>query len=155
MWWVLRTYIWYAGLIIGLGFAARYLPGYLNHLAIDIEYDRDCSEVELGSTYWLTKAPWRSGSIVAYHVGKNAEVIGFGRLVAYPGATLEWQAGNLLVDGALVRGWRPANQFRGNLDLGPLRLPAGYVYVISDGHRRDSVELGPIPIEAIIGGIRE
>ena len=155
MWWTIRTYIWYACIIIGLGFAAALLPGYLNRVSIDVGYDHDCGEVDPGATYWLTQPPFRSGAVVAYRMGKNADAVSFGRLVAQPGEILTWKDGNLLVGGVPVKGWRPVEPHQRIQEIGPLRVPAGYVYVISDLHGRDSVALGPISMDAIVGGIRE
>ena len=155
MWWVIRGYIWYALLIVGLGVAATWLPGLLNRVRTPIDYDHEVGDLESGKLYWLAKPPFKIGALVAHQIGADTEKIGFGRIVAVAGDVVELKGDRLLVGGNPVVGWRTAGVYNGLPALGPVRIPAHHVFIISDGHRSDSIARGPIAVEAVLGRVEE
>ena len=156
MWWALRTYIWFAALVVLVCMAAAWIPGWLARAQVPDGYD----DVSLGgdkmSGVMLSPPPCRAGQMAAYRIGDGPDDIGFGRVIAVEGDTVEFREGRLFVSGNPIERWDPKSARRmptGN--LGPITIPANHIYVLSDRHQRDSIALGVIKPDVLLGSQRE
>ncbi|HAT09011.1 MAG TPA: hypothetical protein DCS97_00070 [Planctomycetes bacterium] len=154
MFWALRTYAWFAFLVVGVCAAAAWLPSALNRVQAPQDYS-DLSGIEGMEGYWLQPPPYLAGHLLAYRIGDGPDDIGFGRILAVPGDDLQVVAGHLQVGGAKLEGGAVAAILPNLPEIGPLRIPAGQFFVLSDGHGRDSIARGLIGPDVILGRVRE
>ncbi len=92
------------------------------------------------------------GDAVCYQLGEDEPLDRlFGWVAARPGDEVSIVAGTLIVNGETA-------SHTANLALpaaGPIRVPVDHLYIVSDGHRYDSIAHGPIPGRALRGRVAE
>lgn len=152
--WAIRTLIWFSALTIGLVAAATWLPGYLNRVQVPPDFE-DLGGLTPMTGVWLSPPPFLAGDRVAYRTGDGPEDVGFAVVAGLPGDQVRLVGGQLMVGEAEVPGWRPYGGYRDLHDIGPLLVPAGHLYVVSKQHQRDSLSLGVIAPDQILGKLRE
>jgi len=152
--WALRTLLWLAVLTVGLVAAATWLPAYLNRVQVPPDFE-DIGGLTPMTGVWLTAPPYLAGDVVAYRIGDGPEDISFAIVAGLPGNEVRLSAGVLLVDGAEVRSWKESGTYRGIHDIGPLTVPANHLYVISKQHMHDSLALGVLAPEQLLGKVRQ
>jgi len=151
---MLRNALWYAVLVIGLVAAVMYLPGYLNRAQVPPDFE-DISGLTPMTGVWLEGPPYVVGDTVAFRTGEKASDVGFAFVAALPGNQVSLLGGVLQVDGKPASNWRPCGQYHGMPRVGPLTIPAGHLYVVSTQHQHDSLTLGPIGPDRLLGKVRE
>jgi hypothetical protein len=155
MWSTVRVYVRLVVMAVVVCAAAAWLPGWLTRVQVPDEYD-DLKELVPFETYWLRPAPYATGHIVVYRFGPADGDIGFARVAAVAGDTIELRAGKLLVSGTAYPGWNAAaNQAYPPAGLGPVVVPAGHLFVLSNKHHDDSTVNGMLGAAAVLGRIRE
>lgn len=151
----IRDYVRFAILTIIVCALATWLPGWLTCLPVPETYD-DLSALTPNRTYWLRPGPFAPGQIVAFRHGPLPADVGFARIAAVGGDTIELRGGKLLITGQEYQGWNAAaNAAFPSTDLGPVVVPADHLFVLSDRHRHDSTVHGMIGMAAVLGRIRE
>jgi signal peptidase I len=75
------------------------------------------------------------------------------RVVALPGETVEFRAGDLYVDGNLIE--EPYVHHRSNWELPPRTVALGHVYVVGDNRGTPMAlhKFGEINMNRIVGGV--
>ncbi len=128
-------------------------PGGVQDIKLISEYDNK----SLDSSVPIRAL--KQEDIICYKLGeKEKERAHFGYVAARPGQTVEVKEGKvsgrlkpkIFVDGKEYPGiitW----DWTGN--IGPIVVPAGHVFVLSDRNRNDSFDYGPIPAEAYRGRV--
>lgn len=155
MWSTVRVYVRLVVMAIVVCAAAAYLPGWLTRVQVPDEYD-DLAELTPFESYWLRPGPYAPGHLVAYRFGPKDGDIGFATVAAVAGDTLELRAGKLLVSGTASPEWNAAaNLAFPAVDLGPVVVPVGHLFVLSRKHRDDSTVNGMLGSAAVLGRIRE
>ncbi len=152
--WAIRTLIWFAALAVGLVAAATWLPPYFNRVQVPPDYE-DLGGLIPMTGVWLTAPPYFPGDGLAYRTGDGPEDIGFGIIAGMPGDNVRLVGGDLLVEDADVPSWKEFGTYRGIYDIGPMTVPAGHYFVVSRFHQRDSMVLGVIGPDQILGKVRE
>ena len=96
-------------------------------------------------------APHR-GDLVAFHQPKTGEVL-LKRVVAVGGDTVGLEDGILVVNRHAVREPYANTKSQDSVYFGPVRVPAGTVFVMGDnrGVSEDSRDFGAVPARAVIG----
>jgi signal peptidase I len=96
-------------------------------------------------------APHR-GDLVAFHQPKTGEVL-LKRVVAVGGDTVGLEDGILVVNRRAVREPYANTKSQDSVYFGPVRVPAGTVFVMGDnrGISEDSRDFGAVPTRAVIG----
>lgn len=152
--WAIRTLLWFAVLIVGLVAAATWLPAYLNRAQVPPDFDAIGGLTPMTGV-WLSPPPYHVGDAVAYRFGDGPEDIHFAFVAALPGNQVRLVAGDLMVDDHEAANWHACGLYRGIQDLGPLTVPAGGLFVVTKEHQRDSMALGVIGADQILGKVRE
>jgi hypothetical protein len=150
----IRTTLWFVVLTLALVVAAKWLPRQLNRVQVPGGFEDQGGFVPMTGV-WLEPPPYAAGDMVAYRTGDGPEDVGFGVVAALPGDQVRMIGGELLVDDNEVRGWRDVGLYRGIADIGPLCIPVGHLYVLSTQHQRDSLVLGAIGPDQLLGKVRE
>jgi hypothetical protein len=111
----------------------------------------DMDGIEAGRSYALEPgASLGGGDVVCYRVGPDErQQTCFAWVAGTEGMRIEVRGGALLVDGAASR-FKPPTDLP---DAGPLTVPAGHLFVVSQRHRLDSFAHGPIPLAAVRGRV--
>jgi hypothetical protein len=111
----------------------------------------DMDGIEAGTSYALQPgASPAAGDVICYRVGPDErQQTCFAWVAGTEGMRIEVRAGVLLVDGAASPLKPPADV----PDAGPLAVPSGHVFVVSQRHRLDSFAYGPIPLAAVRGRV--
>ena len=155
MWSTVRLYVRFAVMAILVCAAAVWLPGWLTRVQVPGGYD-DLPSLTPFEDYWLRPGPYAPGHLIVYRFGPAAGDLGFARVAAVAGDLLELRAGKLLVGGTACPGWNAAAALAyPPVGLGPVVVPAGHLFVLSDKHRDDSTVHGLIGAAAVLGRIRE
>lgn len=152
--WAIRTLLWFAALTVGLVALATWLPPYLNRVQVPPDYEGIGGLVPMNGV-WLTAPPYRVGDVLAYRFGDGPEDISFAFIAALPGNSLRIVGGELLVDDHEVSNWNECSTYRNIHDVGPLTVPVDHYYVISKDHRHDSIAMGVLGPDQILGKVRE
>jgi len=98
---------------------------------------------------WM-KRPQRMSIVAFVPPGGGAPKVA--RAVALPGDELEVVGGSLRVNGARLEETARSVPFK---DVPRFRVPRDCAYLLVDGERgSDSVELGPVPLWRILGGLK-
>ena len=99
----------------------------------------------------IAGAPHR-GDLVAFHQPKTGEVL-LKRVVALGGDTVGLEDGILVVNRHAVREPYANTKSQDSVYFGPVRVPAGAVFVMGDnrGVSEDSRDFGAVPTRAVIG----
>ena len=140
------------------------IPAVLIALFINV-YVAEAAEIEAGPSmqpnlyagyrvmtekisYYLH--PPRRGDIVDVERPENEGNL-IKRVMGLPGETIEIRAGHTYINGEPMD--EPWIDHFGGRDLSPTQIPEDHVYIIGDNRpvSRDSREIGPIPIDTIIG----
>lgn len=150
----IRTLISFVVLILGLVVAATYVPDWLRRVQVPQGYDGIGGLAPM-SGVWLDPPPYLPGDVLAYRFGDGPEDITFSFVAALPGSTVRLGGGALLVDGHAAQNWKEHGRYAGIHDLGPLTIPAGHYFVVNPEHRHDSLVLGVIGSDRILGKVRE
>jgi hypothetical protein len=148
--WAVRNMIALVVLTLIIVAAASWLPGYLNRVQVPPEYE-DIQGLPPMTGVWLAPAPWFAGDILAYRHGGGPDDVGFGFVAGLPGDVVRVAEGKLTVNGQSVPDWK---DMKGSAVLGPVVVPAGHVFVHSQGHRRDSMAFGMISPDMVLGKVR-
>lgn len=146
----LRPLIWLVVLAIAVVAGSSWLRTWLNRVQVPADFE-DMSGIEAFSGHWLAPGPWRAGDLVAYRTGERKDDIGFGVVVALGGDRLRVSEGRLLVNGQAAGAMSGA--FPGTTEAGPLTIPDGHLYVVSTHHRYDSLALGTIAPDQVLGRV--
>jgi signal peptidase I len=97
---------------------------------------------------------WKRGDVVAFRRTPNGRVL-VKRIVGLGGDTVALADGRLMVNGhQVVEPYAPA-KLMDSVYFGPVRVPAGHVFVMGD-HRRDSIDsrhYGTIPASALLSRV--
>lgn len=152
--WAIRTLLWFAVMIVGLITAATWLPAYLNRAQVPPGFE-DISGLTPMTGVWLTPPPYLAGDVVAFRTGDGPEDLSFAFVAGLPGNSVRLVAGDLLVNDAEVPGWKTFGTYGGIHDIGPMTVPAGHLYVVSKEHQHDSLVMGVIGPDQILGKVRE
>jgi signal peptidase I len=101
--------------------------------------------------FYDKSAPHR-GDLVAFHAPRTGEVL-LKRVVAVAGDTVGLEDGVLVVDGKQVREPYANPKAIDSVYFGPVRVPAGQVFVMGDNraNSEDSRDFGSVPTTRIIG----
>ena len=96
-------------------------------------------------------APYR-GELVAFRQPRTGEVL-LKRVVAVGGDTIGLEDGLLVVNGRTVREPYANTKSQDSVYFGPVRVPAGTVFVMGDnrGISEDSRDFGAVPTRDVIG----
>jgi len=152
--WAIRTLIWFSALTIALVAAATWLPAYLNRVQVPPDFE-DIGGLTPMTGVWLTAPPYMVGNALAYRIGDGPEDVSFAFVAALPGNSVRMLGDELQVDGVTVSNWHPCGLYRGILEVGPFIVPAGHLFVVSKQHMHDSLVLGVIGPDQILGRVRE
>ncbi len=152
--WAIRTLLWFAVLTVGLVVVATYLPAWLRRAQVPPDFEEIGGLVPMTGV-WLDPPPYLAGDVLAYRFGDGPEDITFAFIAALPGNTVRLGGGELLVDGHEARNWHEYGNYRGIHDIGPLTVPAGHYFVVSKEHRHDSMVMGVIGPDQVLGKVRE
>jgi signal peptidase I len=97
----------------------------------------------------------RAGELVVFHAPRTDEIM-LKRVVAVGGQTVEIRDGVLVVDGGRPREPYADPDAIDSIFFGPVRVPAGSVFVLGDNRAdsEDSRELGAIAVDDLIGRAR-
>lgn len=152
--WAIRTLLWFAVLTVALVAAATYLPAWLRRAQVPPDFEEIGGLVPMTGV-WLDPPPYQAGDVLAYRFGDGPEDITFAFIAALPGSTVRLGGGELLVDGNQAQNWHEYGGYRDIHDIGPLTVPAGHYYVVSKEHRHDSLSMGVIGPDQILGKVRE
>jgi signal peptidase I len=92
------------------------------------------------------------GDLVAFHRPRTREVL-LKRVVAVGGDTVGLEDGLLVVNGRTVREPYANTKSQDSVYFGPVRVPAGTVFVMGDnrGISEDSRDFGAVPTHDVIG----
>lgn len=148
LWSLLTTVL----MIIGLWFLVTYLPKFRRvHPEpdyIDMRLIPNDETIPVDST--VTIEQFRQGDIVCFR--RKGETL-FGYVVGRPGEVVTYAYdGQVTVDGRPVR---RGKYHEGRPPQGPVMTPAEHLLVLSDSHRHDSLQYGPIPRSVIVGRVKE
>jgi len=119
------------------------------HAATDFD---DVDGIEMGKTWSLDKratpALLKTGDAVCWRLGTDAELqVQLGWVAGVPGDRIAVVKGEVTVNGkAVAHGYKIED-----VELPTVVVPADHVYVVSSGHKYDSVAYGPLPAVAIRG----
>ncbi len=152
--WAIRTLLWFAVLTVALVTAATYLPAWLRRAQVPPDFDEIGGLVPMTGV-WLDPPPYLAGDVLAYRFGDGPEDITFAFIAALPGSTVRLGGGELLVDGHEAQNWKEYGGYRNIHDIGPLTVPAGHYFVVSKEHRHDSMVMGVIGPDQVLGKVRE
>jgi signal peptidase I len=97
---------------------------------------------------------WKRGDVVAFRRTENGRVL-VKRIVGVGGDTVALADGRLMVNGhRVVEPYAPSDLID-SVYFGPVRVPAGHVFVMGDDRRNsvDSREYGAIPTSALLGRV--
>ena len=98
----------------------------------------------------VTLSAWRPSDVACWRLGADADrAVNFGWIAALPGDQIQVHDGHLEVNGHVC----PHGDVIALPDCGPVRIPDGHFYVVSDRHQNDSVAHGPLPISALRGRV--
>jgi signal peptidase I len=99
----------------------------------------------------VSRAPER-GELVAFHQPRTGEVL-LKRVVAVGGDRVGLEDGLLVVNGRTVREPYANTKSQDSVYFGPVRVPAGTVFVMGDnrGISEDSRDFGAVPRRDVIG----
>ena len=98
----------------------------------------------------VTLSAWRPSDVACWRLGADADrAVNFGWIAALPGDQIQVHDGHLEVNGHVC----PHGEVIALPDCGPVRIPDGHLYVVSDRHQNDSVAHGPLPISALRGRV--
>jgi signal peptidase I len=97
----------------------------------------------------------RAGELVVFHAPRSDDIL-LKRVVAVAGQTVEIDDGALVVDGRRPREPYADPKAIDTTFFGPVRVPAGSVFVLGDNRRdsEDSRTLGAISVDDVIGRAR-
>lgn len=157
MWWAIQSYIKLAVLVTVVCFAAAWLPDYLNSVTVIAGYDdvRGLTTDAEYKTYRMVRTPAAIGDILAFKIGDLPDQIAFARVRALPGDTVEFKDSRLYVRGSLVEAYDPKKAPPlPAADLGPMVVPDGHYFVLSDGHQHDSFKHGMIGPDIQLGQLK-
>jgi hypothetical protein len=149
----IRTYLGLAIAIAAVCAAAAWVPGLVQRVQVPAGYG-DHADLQPFSGRWLAPGPYGIGDLVAYRYGVREGDVGFGRVVALAGEGVRIERGVVMASGADA-GFGAVPGLRRLPSVGPMIVPAGHVYVLSDHHGRDSSALGPIAPGMLLGRVRE
>ena len=140
------------------------IPAILIALFINV-YVAEAAEIEAGPSmqpnlyagyrvmtekisYYL-HAPRRGDVVVIERPEKEGNLIK--RVMGLPGEIIEVRGGHTYIDGVPVD--EPWVAHFGGRDVSPTRVPEGNIYIMGDNRpvSRDSRNIGPVPIDTIIG----
>lgn len=152
--WAIRQLVTFAIVAILLVFLARWIPTQFSRAQVPIGYD-DLDGLQEQTGVWLSGPPFNAGDAVAYRTGDGPEDVGFGFVAGLPGNRVTINGEQLLIDGVEAQNWRPVGTYRGLNELGPLIVPANHLFVISHEHQRDSLALGLIAPDRVLGKVKE
>lgn len=118
----------------------------------------DQERLIVNKVIYLIREPKR-GEIVVFHATPEKDYIK--RVVGLPGETIEFKDDQLYIDGEIVpepelehieAAYRE-NGISYTRDFGPVHIPEGHLFVMGDNrpNSEDSRELGPIPLETVVG----
>lgn len=95
----------------------------------------------------------QAGDVVVFVYPRERDKDFIKRIVAVEGQTVELQGTRLLVDGRRVDDPHAHYEKRQRQDFGPVRVPAGHVFVLGDNRDEsfDSRFWGPVAVEDIKG----
>lgn len=154
MWWAIRAYVKLAVLITVVCIAAAVLPTWLARITIPEDYD-DLRGLKSYSSVGIDPAPFPAACIVAFKVGRLPDEVALGRVAAVAGDTVEWRDKRLYVQGKLFEGLdKNSAPSLPAPDMGPVVVPDGHVFVLSDAHRWDSLARGMIGPDVLLGKLR-
>lgn len=98
----------------------------------------------------VTLSAWRPSDVACWRLGADADrAVNFGWIAALPGDQIQVHDGHLEVNGHVC----PHGDVIALPDCGPVRIPDGQFYVVSDRHQNDSVAHGPLPSSALRGRV--
>jgi hypothetical protein len=98
----------------------------------------------------VTLSAWRPSDVACWRLGADSDrAVNFGWIAALPGDQIQVHDGHLEVNGHVC----PHGDVIALPDCGPVRIPGGHFYVVSDRHQNDSVAHGPLPISALRGRV--
>lgn len=113
--------------------------------------------LEEGEMVFMERGPIMPGrgDIVFFRANVN-DFVYVKRVVALPGETVEIRNNRVLIDGKVLT--EPYVSDREPIpDFGPVLIPEDHVFVLGDNRKEsyDSREMGPVPIEFIIGKLAD
>ncbi len=140
------------------------IPAILIALFINV-YIAEAAEIEAGPSmqpnlfagyrvmtekvsYYLHE-PQRGDIVVVERPENEGNLIK--RVIGLPGETIAVRDGHTYIDGAPVD--EPWVVYFGGRDISPTRIPEDYIFIMGDNRpvSRDSRDIGPVPIDSIIG----
>lgn len=140
------------------------IPAILIALFINV-YIAEAAEIEAGPSmqpnlfagfrvmtekvsYYFSE-PARGDIVVVERPEREGNLIK--RVMGLPGETIEVRDGHTYIEGALVD--EPWVAYFGGRDVPPTQIPEDHVFVMGDNRpvSRDSRDIGPVPIDSIIG----
>lgn len=92
----------------------------------------------------------KPGEVVIFHAPTEKDYIK--RIIGVPGQEVSAQNNYVRVDGEAI-GEPYLDEGKRTADFGPVKVPEGYVFVMGDNRTNssDSREIGPVPIEQVVG----
>lgn len=107
---------------------------------------------------YMAREPKR-GEILVFHATSEKDYIK--RVIGLPGETIEFKDDTLYIDGKAhpepeleqIEAAYHKNGISYTTDFGPVQVPEGHLFVMGDNrpNSEDSRELGPIPLDAVVG----
>lgn len=153
MGWI-REYLLYAFLIAVVYATVTLVPRF----ASTVQVPPDWSDIE-GLDNFATKgidsrlpfSELRRDDPVCFRLGEQEDrATNFGWIAALPGDLVLIEQGKLLVNGQANNRGMTMHAPR----MGPLRVPADHVFLVSSFHQHDSTVNGPLPASAIRGRLK-
>lgn len=97
---------------------------------------------------------WKRGDVVAFRRTDHGRVL-VKRIVGLAGDSVALADGKLMVNGRQVMEPYAPPKLMDSVYFGPVRVPAGHVFVMGDDRREsvDSRDYGPIPTSALLGRV--
>ncbi|MFC4076412.1 signal peptidase I [Salinithrix halophila] len=106
-------------------------------------------KVIVNKMIYLIRDP-EPGEVIVFHASEDKDYIK--RVIALPGQTVSAQNNVVRVDGRSIE--EPYIDERNRTaDFGPVKVPKDHVFVLGDNRMNssDSRELGPIPLDRLVG----
>ena len=150
----LKQLITYGVLVVVLWVGMYFVPGFFNVATTAADF-RDIKGLDKIETYRLTAVrsldALTPGQPLCWRLGTKQEVqTCLGWVAARPGERVQVVDHIIQVNGEPLGSDMPKANIA---HAGPLVVPAGHVFVVSNMHRYDSFAYGPIPAAAIRGTI--